>query len=183
MGALDVLIRTSPERLNDADYPELPSIRNCCCELFAHQSFDLATWDRLIEWLQDRHGKSRQELLGMKRADVLALLRAEIAARDGRKEVGGGGEGGTTPRQYLTNWREILVALGMKDNKEDKAKVRAIHKKDPDSPIIVTKQGAQPKVEKAKLLAWWNGLEEKYQEDQRRERDKKATVAATSFWP
>jgi hypothetical protein len=81
------------------------------------------------------------------------------------------------PVQYLTSWREILVALGMKDNKEDQEKVKKLNKTY-NGPIATPKQGAQPKVDKAKLIKWWNGLDQKFQDSQQRQRDTKATAAA-----
>jgi hypothetical protein len=114
---------------------------------------------RLLEWVQGK------------------LARVQPASDASGQGNDGAGED-MRPRNYLVNWREIAIAVGMKDNQEDKAKIKAMSNNDPDSPIIIPKQGAQPKVDKAKLLAWWNGLEKKYQESQRRERDQKATVAA-----
>lgn len=82
------------------------------------------------------------------------------------------------PREYLTSWREILIALGMKDNAEDQGKVKRLSKRFSEGcPITIPKQGAQPKADKAKLLEWWNGLEQKFEESRRRERDRRATVA------
>ncbi|MCG2685354.1 MAG: hypothetical protein L6306_17255 [Planctomycetales bacterium] len=112
---------------------------------------------------------------------VLAQVEAELRHAENvlsPAQPGKGGEGAEVPCQYLTSWREIVIALGMKDNQEDKGKVKTLSTKDPDCPIIIPKQGAQPKVKKVKLLAWWNGLEQKFQEAQQRERNKRATVAA-----
>jgi hypothetical protein len=81
------------------------------------------------------------------------------------------------PVQWLTNWREILVALGMKDNKEDQDKVKKLNKAY-SGPIVIPKQGAQPKVDKLKLLEWWNGLEQKFWDEKQRQKDTKATAAA-----
>ena len=36
---------------------EWPTIRKHACELFGHQRFEGETWDRLVEWLQEKHGK------------------------------------------------------------------------------------------------------------------------------
>lgn len=82
-----------------------------------------------------------------------------------------------SPKQYLTNWREILVALEKTDNKEDRSRIKALNDRYA-GPIISPKQGAQPKVEKAKLLVWWNGLEKQFQESQQQRSDAEATVAA-----
>jgi len=81
------------------------------------------------------------------------------------------------PVQWLTNWREILVALSMKDNKEDQDKVKKLNKTY-SGPIVIPKQGAQPKVDKLKLLEWGNGLEQKFRDEKQRQKDTQATAAA-----
>ena len=57
----------------------------------------------------------------------------------------------------LASWREILIALGMKNNREDKDKVSRLSKTY-DGPIVFPGQGKQPMVDKGKLLEWWNRL-------------------------
>jgi hypothetical protein len=81
------------------------------------------------------------------------------------------------PAEYLASWREILVALGMRDNDEDKQKVARLNKTY-DGPITIPGQGRQPFAEKTKLLEWWNGLEAKIQAEKDRQRDTQATVSA-----
>ena len=62
------------------------------------------------------------------------------------------------PAAYLTNWREILVALDMSNNSEDREKVRNLNDKY-GGPILFPGQGVQPKVERTKFIEWWNALE------------------------
>lgn len=78
------------------------------------------------------------------------------------------------PKRYLMNWPEILACL-----REPKDKQSAIVKlnRDYDGPIVIPGQGHQPKVEKSKLLAWWNSLESRFEESEQRKRDQQATVA------
>jgi len=86
----------------------------------------------------------------------------------------------TTPPdipEYLANWREILVALGMKNNVEDKQKVFRLNKTY-SGPIQIPGQGRQPFVEKMGLLKWWAGLKTKVQQSEQRQRDAQATVAS-----
>ncbi|MBN2292339.1 MAG: hypothetical protein JXM70_07940 [Pirellulales bacterium] len=64
-------------------------------------------------------------------------------------------------KQYLTSWREILIALSLTNNKEDREKVRSLNDKYA-GPIVTPKQGAQPKVDRARLIEWWNGLESQW---------------------
>jgi len=80
------------------------------------------------------------------------------------------------PPQYLTSWREILIALGFKNNREDKQKVSRLNKSY-SGPIKTPGQGKQPFVKKAELLSWWAGLEAKVNETQQRKRDAQATLA------
>ncbi|MEZ6081213.1 MAG: hypothetical protein R3C09_28525 [Pirellulaceae bacterium] len=79
------------------------------------------------------------------------------------------------PKQHLTNWREILVALGMTNNDEDKQKVDRLNRRF-NGPIVTPGQGAQPFAEKRRLLEWWNGLEKLVQDQADRSRDAKETV-------
>ena len=81
------------------------------------------------------------------------------------------------PIHYLTSWREILLALGMKNNNEDREKVRNLNAQY-NGPIVIPKQGAQPKVDKAKLIEWWNGLEAQWTVGYQRGRDARPTVEA-----
>lgn len=78
------------------------------------------------------------------------------------------------PKVYLTSWREILDALSLTPHQKDKV---AKLNKDFDGPIVVEKQGAQPRVERSTLLAWYNGLEARFQEVRQRHRDRQATTA------
>jgi hypothetical protein len=88
-----------------------------------------------------------------------------------------GGGVDQTPKIYLTNWRDILVALGHKgSNKEDRERVRNLNTQY-GGPIIFPGQGAQPKVDKAKLIEWWNGLEAQWEVGFNRERDVMPTVS------
>jgi hypothetical protein len=81
----------------------------------------------------------------------------------------------TPPKVYLTNWGTILQALGKRDNKKERMQVRKLHEFHP-GPIKMPGQGGQPKVEKSKLLEWWDGLEKRFWESEQKERDTTATV-------
>lgn len=81
----------------------------------------------------------------------------------------------TPPKSYLTSWREILLGLGMKNNMEDKGRVRHLNRQYA-GPIVIPKQGAQPKVDKAKLIEWWNGLDAQWTAGYSRGRDTKPTI-------
>jgi hypothetical protein len=74
-----------------------------------------------------------------------------------RQEVPPGGCE-AAPAEYLWNWREILDALDLKNNAASQGKVREANQRY-DGPISLPGKGGQPKVSKAKLLEWWNGLE------------------------
>lgn len=81
------------------------------------------------------------------------------------------------PVKYLTKWPEILIALGMKNNNEDRGRVKHANSQY-NGPIVIPKQGAQPKVNKAKLIEWWNGLEAQWNTGYQRGRDAKPTADA-----
>jgi len=81
-----------------------------------------------------------------------------------------------SPAKYLTSWREILIALGMKHNSEDRQKVSRLNKTI-DGPINIPGKGKQPFVERGALLEWWNRLEAQVA-TQNRQRNTAATVAS-----
>jgi hypothetical protein len=79
------------------------------------------------------------------------------------------------PVEYLMNWREILTCLRMKNNEECRRRVREANERY-EGPIILPRAGGQPKVNKDKLLPWWNGLEERFREIEQKRSDAEATV-------
>ncbi len=66
------------------------------------------------------------------------------------------------PLEYLMNWREILDCLDLSNDDEKRGHVRKLNK-NYDGPIILPSRGGQPKVEKTRLLTWWNHLESKWE--------------------
>jgi len=83
--------------------------------------------------------------------------------QDIKGQVPGGGvapkrEKEPAPSVYLLNWRGILAALDLKNNKEDRYRVRSLNDKF-GGPIIPGGKGGQPKANKVALLEWWNRLE------------------------
>jgi hypothetical protein len=80
------------------------------------------------------------------------------------------------PAVYLMNWPQILDALGLKDNQENRERLRRLSEFY-DGPIVSGGQGSSPTlINRAVLIAWWNGLEEQHQERAQREKDASATV-------
>ena len=71
----------------------------------------------------------------------------------------------------------VLDAVGVQDDTSTRRQI-VKYNKDYDGPIIVQKQGSQPRVEKTKLIDWWNGPESRWEEVKQRERDKTETVKA-----
>ncbi len=82
------------------------------------------------------------------------------------------------PKKYLWNWREILDALGMPNDAESHRRVRDANTRF-DGPITMPPKGGQPKVCKDSLIVWWNDLEERFRELDKRQSDKVATLAAS----
>jgi hypothetical protein len=81
------------------------------------------------------------------------------------------------PATYLHGWAEILDALELPNNAEQKGLVRRLNQQF-EGPIILPPKGGRPVVVKVKLLAWWNGLERCFKEDQQKRSDQEATVAS-----
>jgi hypothetical protein len=79
------------------------------------------------------------------------------------------------PKPYLMDWRDILITLGLTNNDEDKERVRNQNSRY-EGPIIFPGQGASPKVDKIKLLEWWNALEIQWETGHSPARDAKPTT-------
>ena len=81
------------------------------------------------------------------------------------------------PKSYLFGWPEIIGALKLKDDAEMRSRIRRLNdsSKHP-GPIAITGQGGKPRVEKPKLITWWNSLEDSFVKIADRERDKAASV-------
>jgi len=82
------------------------------------------------------------------------------------------------PVVYLFSWREILATLELRNEAENRRRVRRLNDLE-EGPILFPRRGGQPKVSRAKLLAWWDRLEERWAELWHRRQDKAATVQAT----
>jgi hypothetical protein len=82
---------------------------------------------------------------------------------------------------YLTNWGAILTRLNLKNNREEKGKVKRLNEKY-DGPIKIGKKGEQPWVELPKLLNWWQGLEEEVQRRQQRQENAEQTLRSQHFF-
>lgn len=59
------------------------------------------------------------------------------------------------PKKMLTTWREITEALG--ENHTQRGKIKRLNES-LNGPIPKVAQGSQPRVEKEKLIDWWNRL-------------------------
>ena len=79
------------------------------------------------------------------------------------------------PKVYFTSWRELLLALDLKNTAEMQNKVRSLNKSH-DGPIVLPRKGSQPKVERSVLLEWWNGLQDRFEVIRGRESDAAATT-------
>jgi hypothetical protein len=151
-------------------------------EFIERMSLDMDFLDRLegegIKAVASEERKQRDERLAAASAEGAHAVVAIGGAAKGQGQAAGSETGAALhrPAKYLVNWREILVALGMKNNSEDREKVRNLNEMY-DGPILFPKQGAQPKVEKTKLVEWWNGLEVQWATGLNRARDSRPTVA------
>ena len=76
-GTLELLdgdFRTGSPHVNS--FPDLPAIKHFACKLFSVATFDVNVLDRLEDWLQAEHHKSREQMLAMQVSQVAAMLRA-----------------------------------------------------------------------------------------------------------
>ena len=80
-----------------------------------------------------------------------------------------------TPKAYLFGWPEILKTLEERNDDEVRRQVSRMNK-DFNGPIIIEKQGSKPKVEKQKLIEWWNGLEVQWADRMHQEEGKKLSA-------
>lgn len=81
-------------------------------------------------------------------------------------------------KTYLWNWREILSALGLRNDDENRRRVRDANIKF-DGPITLPKKGSQPKVCKERLLTWWDALEGRFCQQEQDQLDEEATLDAS----
>ena len=77
------------------------------------------------------------------------------------------------PVELLASWREILIALGLKNNTEDQRKISRLSKAY-KGPIVFPGQGKQPLANKAELLEWYNALTIQAQDQSNQAKGKRA---------
>lgn len=100
------------------------------------------------------------------RAKAAAKSDPDVGTKNNREE----------PVSYLFDWPAILTALGLKSSdSEARGRVKQANERF-SGPILTGGQGKRPKVNKAKLIEWWNSLEAEWQSDMDKERDKRATT-------
>jgi hypothetical protein len=134
--------------------------------------------------LADARKLSRREILGGAAelfwfvGDAFTASACAITCLESGAPANGGAivPANEIPRTYLFSWQQILFAVGMTNDDETRGRVAKLNG-EYDGPIILPKQGGQPKVEKAQLLKWWNSLEQRFRELSQREEDSRATVA------
>lgn len=80
-------------------------------------------------------------------------------------------------KNYLWGWVEIAKELGQKNDETFQRRLRDMHDRIP-SPIVFRGQGSPPMVDRAKLIEWWNSLEERLQELTQMTSDRRATTKA-----
>jgi hypothetical protein len=168
----------------DASDPVLLGVRHHVRERFPGVD-DLAVLHRVREWLGAEYGLKAEQ------AEVLPLAELLEKLREGRPA---GNDAGQTPvgeaftppdstasciksdpKEYLWNWREILFALELKNTPDRRWQIRKLN----DAycgPIIFPGAGGQPKVVKAKLLSWWNSLEQEWEASEQTRTNAQATA-------
>ena len=145
-----------------AKHPQLSGSAECG-DLFDHDSYAVRlTPAEAVAWLQ-RHN------LGVPDDLKAALQGVDDPQEPADKPVV------EKPAVLLTSWRDILIALHLRNNSEDRQKVKGLNETC-DGPIRKRGQGKQPFVGRATLLEWWNHLEA-MAETGNLSKDSKLTVA------
>jgi len=144
---------------------------------------DLRLVAQCTKWHDEREFDWTAAEKELRRIEAAALLAAEqidstpetaASVEDQADEDQGKPE--AAPVEYLMNWREILDELGLKNDEEKRDRIRRLNTMH-GGPIIFQGRGAQPTVDKVKLVAWWNGLEDRLRELEQQQADRQATVA------
>lgn len=81
----------------------------------------------------------------------------------------------TQPVPLLLSWREIADALGRPNTTEFQSALKRLNDQH-GGPIVTTGRGAQPKVNRDRLVEWWNALETRLEELDGRKRDEAESV-------
>ncbi len=79
-------------------------------------------------------------------------------------------------KDYLTSWRSIVLALGLKNTTEEKRKVRKLAERSAGPIVLAAKRGGQPTVERGALVTWWNELDSQFGAMADRTSNRQATV-------
>jgi hypothetical protein len=79
------------------------------------------------------------------------------------------------PKALLFGWAEILDAVGRVDDDSTRSLIARLNK-ETNGPIQV-KQGGKVTADKAKLIPWWNDLENRFSESEQRAQNRDATVS------
>ena len=170
-GVLRVTGASPPKGLLPDVFPSIFPTSNYAVLLIRATGDEAADYKRLVQMeLLDRCAITCRLLAEM-------LEQEQTAESDGSK-VNDIADKLPRPKQYLSSWREILDALDLTNNEESKNKVRRLVESH-SGPIVLPSRGGQPKVEKTKLIEWWNDLENRFTESVQRISDRDATVAET----
>jgi len=107
----------------------------------------------------------------------MALLRVSTEAqRLGEQPATTPDEPPPKPKIYLAGRRDILDALDKKNTTENWRRVTGWNEAY-DGPIIVKGGGSQPRVEKTKLIEWYNHLEIVWEGEANQQAGRKADAA------
>jgi hypothetical protein len=83
------------------------------------------------------------------------------------------------PKAYLLSWREIMQALNLPTSRDGARNAHRQIRSLNDlysGPILFRGRGSQPFVDRARLLEWWDRLDEISAEKIRQRRDRQATA-------
>lgn len=165
---LDSLLFTTPLKRAEFFWNELRLYLPSLGDFSEHEvEIYLVTKHKMLDIDVQRMQMTPDKIAKLLEADVLAFkspATADDHALAPAKTPADEQHPSDVPKVYLLSWREILNVLNLKNDKTSQGRVRNAHKSFP-GPIIMPNPGGQPKVLKADLLIWWNGLEDRFRED------------------
>jgi hypothetical protein len=137
--------------------------------------WDPGTLIAVHDWLTACHGFSAEGAWEVRVPELLALLQNQTPKVEEGKtsKVQEETKAPQGPRPLLTGWHEITKAVGRKHSDRDKIKrLNKFH----GGPITDNGPGTQPRVDRDKLIDWWNTLASYQQERANRQKDIEAST-------
>jgi hypothetical protein len=123
-----------------------------------------ALFTEMVRYVESATTQNRKEKYAVRLAEALreylSLRGCQVTSHTPPQQATGPVPNGEPPviADYLQSWRDILDCLKKKNTRTNRDQVRRTNEQC-GGPIAFTGKGSQPKVNKAKLIDWWNHLE------------------------